>query len=69
MDIENDEIRQLEAEINACKQLLNNTDYVTIKIAEGVAEEDEYTDIIAKRQEWRNKINECEALISNLNMA
>lgn len=30
---------------------------ITIKIAEGVATPEEYSDIIAQRQEWRNQIN------------
>ena len=42
------------------KQLLANTDYVVIKIAEGVATKEEYADVIAQRQTWRNEIREHE---------
>lgn len=47
----------VDAEINILKQNLADTDYVIIKIAEGVATPEEYADIIAQRQEWRNQIN------------
>ena len=47
----------VDAEINILKQNLADTDYVIIKIAEGVATPEEYSDIIAQRQEWRNQIN------------
>lgn len=40
------------------KQLLADTDYVVIKIAEGVATPEEYADIIANRQAWREEIRE-----------
>lgn len=47
----------VDAQIGILKQKLADTDYVTIKIAEGVATPEEYSDIIAQRQEWRNQIN------------
>lgn len=47
----------VDAEINILKQNLADTDYVIIKIAEGVATPEEYASIIAQRQEWRNQIN------------
>ena len=53
----------IEAEINILKQNLADTDYVIIKIAEGVATPEEYSDIIAQRQEWRNQINSLQANI------
>ena len=40
------------------KQLLADTDYVVIKIAEGVATAEEYADVIANRQAWRQEINQ-----------
>lgn len=49
-----------QAELNALKQLLANSDYIACKIAEGSATADEYHDIILKRQEWRSKINQLE---------
>ena len=42
------------------KQLLADTDYAVIKIAEGAATPEEYTDVIANRQAWREEINELE---------
>lgn len=47
-----------ESEIRACKQLLQNTDYIALKIAEGVATKEEYAETLAKRAGWRAKINE-----------
>jgi len=47
--------------INQLKMQLSVTDYVVIKIAEGVATADEYADVIAQRQQWRQEINALEA--------
>jgi hypothetical protein len=56
-----------ESEIRACKQLLGNTDYVTLKIAEGAATTEEYAETLAKRAQWRVRINELEELLGQLN--
>lgn len=42
------------------KGLLRETDYAVIKIAEGAAAPEEYADVIAQRQAWRDEINELE---------
>lgn len=42
------------------KRMLSETDYVVIKIAEGVATSEEYADVIADRSIWRAEINELE---------
>ena len=42
------------------KGFLRETDYAVIKIAEGAAAPEEYADVIAKRQAWRDEINELE---------
>lgn len=42
------------------KQMLRDTDYVTIKIAEGVATKEEYADILEQRSAWRTEINNLE---------
>ena len=42
------------------KQMLSDTDYMVIKIAEGAAAPEEYADVIALRQAWRYEINELE---------
>lgn len=39
---------------------LASTDYVVIKIAEGVATKEEYADILKNRAEWRTRINEIQ---------
>lgn len=49
-----------EMRISELKQLLRDTDYVVIKIAEGAATTDEYADVIESRKEWRKEINELE---------
>lgn len=53
-----EEIKQQK--INELKSKLNETDYIIIKIAEGVAAPEEYADVIAQRQAWRAEINELE---------
>lgn len=49
-----------EQQISTLKQKLANTDYVVIKIAEGVATPGEYADVIAQRQAWRAEISRLE---------
>ena len=49
-----------DVEIAECKQMLAQTDYVALKIAEGVACKEEYADILAKREAIRRRINELE---------
>lgn len=39
---------------------LESTDYIAAKIAEGVATKEEYSDMLRKRQAWRDEINELE---------
>lgn len=48
------------AKIAELKANLDATDYVVIKIAEGVATQDEYADVIKQRQAWRLEINKLE---------
>ena len=57
---ENTRLNQIQGEINALKILLKDSDYVACKIAEGVTKDGEYDEILAKRQEWRNLINQYE---------
>jgi hypothetical protein len=42
--------------ITALKRLLSDTDYIAVKIAEGAANKDEYTEEIAQRAAWRTEI-------------
>lgn len=44
-------------EVARLKKRLEDTDYVAAKIAEGAATREEYADIIAQRQAWRDRIN------------
>lgn len=53
-----DEVK--EQQIFECKQYLADTDYVVIKIAEGVATKEEYAEVLQKRAEARTRINELE---------
>ena len=59
MDYEN-----IMAEIRALKSLLVDTDYVGIKVGEGSATHEEYAEVLAKRQAWRDRINELEAMLT-----
>lgn len=47
-------------EIEELKQKLFDTDYQAIKYAEGLISEEEYESIKVKRQSWRDRINELE---------
>lgn len=47
-------------ELIQLKQYLADTDYVVIKIAEGVATKEEYAEVLQKRAEARFRINELE---------
>ena len=61
--VKNDEPTEEEikaARIAELKANLSATDYVVIKIAEGAATTEEYTDIIAQRAQWRIEIRELE---------
>lgn len=51
-----------EERITELKQLLSDTDYIVIKIAEGSATASEYADVIAQRKAWRAEINELESV-------
>lgn len=51
----------IDAEIAACKILLRDTDYQAVKHADGALTDEEYAEMKAKRQGWRDTINELEA--------
>lgn len=65
---------KLNNELAEYKGYLSNTDYIVIKLSELKLEDDEkyneekeqYTEILTKRKENREKINEIEKSISNL---
>lgn len=53
---------QIKAQrITQLKRQLSLTDYAVIKIAEGAATKEEYAELIAQRQQWRQEINSLEA--------
>ena len=54
-----------ESEIRACLSLLSDTDYVALKIAEDQTLKDKDDDVLAKRKEWRKRLNEMEALLND----
>ena len=55
----------IQAEITQLKENLSDTDYAAIKIAEGVAADDDYADVLVQRQAWRDRINALEKELSN----
>ena len=54
---------QYRLEITQLKKQLSDTDYKAIKYAEGQISEDEYANVKAERQGYRDRINELEALL------
>lgn len=61
---ENETIQHAQAEIAALKSFLVATDYQAIKHADGALSDEEYAETQAKRQTWRDKINQYEAQIA-----
>lgn len=59
-------IAELTSEIATLKSQLAATDYVAAKIAECAATTEEYADVLAQRQEWRDLINQYEAELAEL---
>lgn len=55
-----------ERKIDEYKGLLTSTDYIILKVMEGAATFADYPDILTQRQEWRDKISECEIYIKML---
>lgn len=53
-----------QREILVLKAQLRETDYAVIKIAEGAATAEEYSEVIARREIWRARINELESQLA-----
>jgi len=60
---EENQQRLLQAKMVELKQFLVNTDYVTIKIAEGVASREDYEEVLEQRNNARNEINRIKKLL------
>lgn len=54
-------IKEKQQRIAELKSLLASTDYQAIKFAEGALSAEEYADMKAQRQAWRDEINSLEA--------
>ena len=52
--------KEIVEAIGEAKAYLRNTDYVTLKIFEGVATKEYYNDILARRDEARKKVDELQ---------
>ncbi len=50
----------------AAQSKLSQTDYVAAKIAEGAATKEEYAEVLAQRQAWRDEINALDPQIESL---
>ena len=64
--LENNRRDFLEMEIRSFQQLLTNTDYKAIKYAEGAITEEEFAETKAKRQHWRDMINEYQEELAEI---
>ena len=51
-----------ESRLAELKAALAETDYAVVKIAEGAATAEEYAELIAQRQTWREEINRLEVV-------
>ena len=59
------EYEKAQARISELKQMLADSDYVVIKIAEGVSTADDYSEILNSRKAWRAEINELELVVDH----
>lgn len=63
IDIQEEEL-PIDMRLSLLKQNLADTDYIIIKIAEGVASKEEYAYILEQRKMWRAEINDLEDILS-----
>jgi hypothetical protein len=54
----------LKRQLITYQDLLRETDYIPLKIIEGVATAEDYAEDLAQRQQWREKIRELEQQLS-----
>lgn len=57
------EYEKAQERIAVLKSLLAGTDYVVLKIAEGVSTKEDYASVLDIRQQWRAEINELELIV------
>ena len=57
---EQDRLENINTQIYMLQERLSSTDYVAVKIAEGVATKEEYADVLKNRAKWRAEINELQ---------
>lgn len=60
------DLEQAKADEQAALSYLRSTDYVAVKLAEGVATKEEYAEVLRKRVEAREKVNALRASQENL---
>lgn len=60
------DLEQAKADEQAALSYLRSTDYVAVKLAEGVATKEEYAELLRKRVEAREKVNALRASQENL---
>ena len=63
VDYENPEDKERAKLVNKYEFLLSKSDYKAIKYSEGLYSEEEYAEIKAERQHYRDEINRLRALI------
>lgn len=56
----------IQKSIDKLKEKLRSTDYIVIKICEGVATKEDYNDQLHERRVWRKEINELEEKLDSL---
>lgn len=62
----NEKSMQIQSEIAGLKQLLAESDYKALKHADGVLSEEEYAPVKAERQALRDRINELEISLAEV---
>lgn len=62
----NEKAMQIQSEIAGLKQILAGSDYKALKHADGVLSDEEYATAKAERQALRDRINELEESLAEL---
>lgn len=62
----NEKFMQIQSEIAGLKQILARSDYKALKHADGVLSEEEYAPVKAERQALRDRINELEISLAEV---